>query len=250
MSDPIELLQFRFSPYNEKARWTLDYKNVPHKRTNLAPGTHAGRIKALTGQTATPVLKIGARAIAGSAQIIDEVERLYPLPALYPADDADRKRALEIQRRFDDDLMPRIRRAILMTVIVDGFYVARVFGAGFFFGLTFPLVRGLVKRGNGITGPESIADGEKATQEAFDWVAAETRKTGYLVGGTFSVADLTVASCLATCVDPPHPDMQRPQPAPQPLNAWLTRWRAHPGAQWILDMYRKHRPLPSATRSG
>jgi len=247
MTEPIELLQFRFSPYNEKARWALDYKNVPHKRTNLAPGPHAGTIRALTGQTATPVLKIGTRAIAGSARIIDELERLYPQPALYPADGAAWARALEIEKRFDDDLMPRIRRAILMTVIVDGFYVAKVFGGGFVYGLLFPLVRGRVKQGNGITGPDSVADGERATQDAFDWVAAETKKTGYLVGDRFTVADLTVASCLATCVDPPHPDMNRPQPAPQPLNDWLKRWRAHPAAQWVLDMYAKHRPPPAAT---
>ena len=242
MSENIELLQFRFSPYNEKVRWALDYKNIPHKRTNLVPGPHAPKVKKLTGQTATPVLKIGERAIAGSARIIDELEARYPSPALYPADAGERARALEIERRFDEDLMPRIRRAILMTIVHDGQYVAKVFGGGFFYGLMFPMVRGLVKKGNGITGPESIADGEKAAQEAFDWIAKETRGTNYIVGGAFGIADLAVASHLATCVDPPHADMQRPQPAPQKMNDWLARWRAHPGAAWVMAMYRKHRP--------
>lgn len=246
MPDTVQLLQFRFSPYNEKARWALDFKNVAHTRVNLAPGPHAPKIKKLTGQTATPVLIIGARAIAGSAAIIDELEKLQPLPALYPADAAERARALEIQKRFDDDLMPRIRRAILMTIIHDGAYVAKVFGAGRFYGLVFPLVRGLVKKGNGVTGPESAVDGEKAAQEAFDWVAKESKATGYLVGNAFSVADLAVASHLATCIDPPHVDMQRPQPAPQKMNDWLARWRAHPGAPWVMEMYRKHRPQPLA----
>jgi glutathione S-transferase len=244
MADPVQLLQFRFSPYNEKARWALDFKKVPHTRVNLAPGPHAPKIKKLTGQTGTPVLKVGARAIAGSAAIIEELEKLHPLPALYPAEPAEKARALEIQKRFDDDYMPRIRRAILMSIIDDGAYVAKVFGAGAFYGLIFPLVRGLVKKGNGITGPESVVDGERAAQEAFDWVAKETKATGYLVGGKFSVADLAVASHLATCVDPPHVDMQRPQPAPQKMNDWLARWRAHPGAAWVMDMYRKHRPAP------
>ena len=246
MSEPVELLQFRFSPYNEKARWTLDYKKIPHTRISLAPGPHAAKIRKLTGQTATPVLKIGQRAIAGSAKIIDELEKLYPTPALYPADAGERRRAMEIQKRFDDDLMPRIRRAILMTVIDDGFYVAKVFGAGFFFGLTFPLIKGLVKKGNGITGPESVADGEKAAQEAFDWTAKEAKATGYLAGNKFTVADLAVASCLATCIDPPHPDMERPTPRPKALDDWLARWRAHPGGTWVMDMYKKHRPAPSA----
>jgi glutathione S-transferase len=28
----LRLLQFRHSPYNEKARWALDLKGVPHER--------------------------------------------------------------------------------------------------------------------------------------------------------------------------------------------------------------------------
>jgi glutathione S-transferase len=246
MNNNIELLQFRFSPYNEKVRWALDYKGIPHTRTSVVPGPHAAKIKALTGQTATPVLKIGSRAIAGSARIINELEALHPQRALYPADAAERARALEIERRFDDDLMPRIRRAILMTIVHDGHYVAKVFGGGFFYGLAFPLVRGLVKKGNGITGPQSEVDGTKAAQDAFDWVIKATRATGYVVGNSFTVADLAVASHLATCVDPPHPDMQRPQPAPQKMNDWLARWRAHPGAAWVMQTYAKHRPQPTA----
>jgi glutathione S-transferase len=246
MSEPIELLQFRFSPYNEKIRWALDYKGIAHTRRNLVPGPHAGVTRKLTGQSATPVLKIGARAVAGSAQIIAELETLKPAPALYPADAALKARALTIEKRFDDDLMPRIRRAILMTIVHDGQYVSKVFGGGFMYGLLFPLVRGLVKKGNGITGSESAADGERAAQEAFDWVAAETKAGGYLAGSSFSVADLAVASHLATCVDPPHIDMQRPQPAPQKMNDWLARWRAHPGAAWVMRMYAQHRPQPAA----
>lgn len=247
MNEPIELLQFRYSPYNEKIRWALDYKGIAHTRRNLAPGPHAPVTRKLTGQTATPVLKIGGRAIAGSARIIGELEALKPSPALYPADATLKTRALAIEKRFDDDLMPRIRRAILMTIVHDGHYVSKVFGGGFLYGLLFPLVRGLVKKGNGITGPESAADGERAAQEAFDWVANETTATGYLAGSSFSVADLAVASHLATCVDPPHVDMQRPQPAPQKMNDWLARWRAHPGAAWVMRMYAKHRPQPLAT---
>ena len=36
----IELLQFRHSPYNEKVRWALDLKRVPHRRHSLLPGPH------------------------------------------------------------------------------------------------------------------------------------------------------------------------------------------------------------------
>jgi len=41
----IELLQFRhsLSPSNEKLRWALDIKRVPHRRRSLLPGPHLAR---------------------------------------------------------------------------------------------------------------------------------------------------------------------------------------------------------------
>jgi glutathione S-transferase len=41
----IELLQFRHSPYNEKVRWALDLKRLPHRRRSLLPGPHMGVVK-------------------------------------------------------------------------------------------------------------------------------------------------------------------------------------------------------------
>ena len=63
----IELLQFRHSPYNEKVRWALDLKRVPHVRRSLLPGPHLRTVRALTGRTTTPVLRAGETVIDGSA---------------------------------------------------------------------------------------------------------------------------------------------------------------------------------------
>ncbi len=57
----LELLQFRHSPYNEKARWALDFKQLPHRRRSLLPGPHMGVVKRLTGRTETPVLRARRR---------------------------------------------------------------------------------------------------------------------------------------------------------------------------------------------
>ena len=35
--DRIELLQFPYSHFNEKARWALDFKGLRHVRTSLLP---------------------------------------------------------------------------------------------------------------------------------------------------------------------------------------------------------------------
>jgi len=248
----VELFQFRFSPFNEKARWMLDLKRVPHRRTTLLPGPHILKLRSMTGQTATPVLRIDGRAIAGSAAILDELERRFPDPPLLPADDATRRRVADIQKRFDEGWTPRMRRAVVASMLENASYFARAFGADHgplaqrLYAAILPLGRGPIRKGNGITSPESVADGFDAAREALDFVVAETKETGYLVGGRFSLADLIVASHLAITCDPPHPDMERPFPHCRGVSSWLLAWHDHPGTAWVKAMYAKHRPMPAA----
>ena len=74
-----------------------------------------------------------------------------------------------------------------------------------------------------------------------DHIAARTAMTGYLVGGRFTVADLTAASLLAPAVNPPNCDMTRLEPKPKCVTDFLTRWSNHPGAQWVRGIYARHR---------
>jgi glutathione S-transferase len=252
MSGDIELIQFRFSPYNEKVRWALDHKGLAHRRRSLLPGPHLPIVRRLTGQTATPVLRLGSEIVFGSSRILRRIEAEYPAPPLVPTDPEEAKRAEEIERRFDEDWTPRFRRPVLAAMLPIPGYFAAVFGQGAsalqrkIYGLVLPLAAPLVRRGNGIAGLASIEDGNSAAREALDFVARETEKTGYLIGARFTVADLAAASCLAPLVDPPHPDMRRPEPHPPAVADWLARWRDHPAADWVRAMYRKHRPLPKA----
>ena len=43
------LWHLKVSNYNEKARWALDYKRIPHVRRAAAPGRHRAIAKGLTG---------------------------------------------------------------------------------------------------------------------------------------------------------------------------------------------------------
>jgi glutathione S-transferase len=239
----VELFQFRYSPYNEKVRWALDLKRIAHRRIDLMPGPHMGRVRRLSGQTATPVLTVDGRVIAGSSAILRELDRLSPAPALSTAN----PEVIAMEDRFDNDIGPRIRRKVLSMLLGDLGYFSRLFGEGqppakrIMYRMVLPLVQGLVRRGNGITGPESIEDGERAVWEGLALVAERSRPTGYLVGGTFSAADLTAASILATVVNPPDSTMTRPQPMPATFANWIESVQAHPGAQWVRAIYTRHR---------
>src|ERR1700687_1045837 len=116
MDTPV-LWQFTSSHFNEKARWALDFKRVPHLRHSLIPGFHIPTVKRMTGKTTVPVLKLNGEAISDSSRIIEALERGFPEPPLYPADARERARALDLEDFFDEELGPYIRRWLFQVIL-------------------------------------------------------------------------------------------------------------------------------------
>ena len=69
MATPV-LYHIEVSHYNEKARWALDYKGVPHRRKAPMPMAHMAWAMAMTrGQSKTfPILKMNGDTIHDSTQ--------------------------------------------------------------------------------------------------------------------------------------------------------------------------------------
>ena len=125
------LWQLELSHYNEKVRWALDYKRVPHIRRSLLPGLHTLKAKRLTGDTSTtPVLTLDGRSIGDSTRIIASIEERWPQPPLYPEDAARRRRALELEEFFDEELGPHIRRAAYQELLPHPELVVPLFTHG------------------------------------------------------------------------------------------------------------------------
>jgi glutathione S-transferase len=246
-----ELFQFEFSHYNEKARWALDYKRLPHRRRSYLPGPHVLPILRLSGQKSVPVLRVGGEVITGSARIIDYVEQHHPQPPLYPADTEQRGRALEIQRWFDDEVGAQLRRAFFYELLPDDRYVCALFAGRRttvvrrLYGAVFPGIRFVMMRDMRIDAPGAAAGLARAS-EAFDFVARHAAATGYLVGDAFSVADLSAAAILSPAVLPAEFPVPIPEPRAKVLTSWLARWAGHPGSQWVRDVYKRHRGTSSA----
>ncbi|MEQ9450727.1 MAG: glutathione S-transferase N-terminal domain-containing protein [Pseudomonadales bacterium] len=241
------LHQFAYSHFNEKARWALDFKNVSHQRQTYLPGPHMPAIKKISGQTQTPVLERDGEYVAGSAAIIDLLEREYATPALYPQDTDARNQALALQAEFDQDLGPATRTVIFSALVEEGGYLCRMFAGSkgllqrTAYRVTFPLARGLIAKRNGVTTPGNIERCIATTFAMLDRVAEQTSATGYLVGEQFSVADLTAAALLAPVASVDHPDMKRPQPLPQRVTDVVSQFTDHPGVAWVNEIYRRHR---------
>ncbi len=244
--DNLELYQFCFSHFNEKARWALDFKGLSHLRHSLLPGPHARTAKRLTGQTAVPILTIGGNAIAGTAKIIDRLEEVYPEPPLYPADPQQRRRALEIQDWFDTKVGAQIRCALFFELSNDIGYFADIFSSRqpypvrAVYKLLFPFIARVI-RSNLKVNDISAARGRDATQAALDFVERNSRETGYLVGDSFTVADLAAASLLMLTTFPPELQTPLPKRRSMVMRQWIENWEGHPGTEWVREMYRRHR---------
>jgi glutathione S-transferase len=245
--DTPVLWHLEISHYNEKARWALDYKGIPHVRRAVTPALQELRARRLRAGRTTPILQVNGRAIGDSTRIIEEVERRWPDPPLYPGDPEERRRALELEDYFDEQCGPQIRRVLFGDNLAEPQkFLAMLYGADHpAFGVVnsiSPLFTRVVKRRFRIR-PETVESSREKVRAAFDMVERNVGRSGYLVGESFTVADLTAASILGLVVVPPGFQYVKLPPDERTVESQRFRdeLRSRPGFKWVEDIYARHR---------
>jgi glutathione S-transferase len=241
------LWHLEISHYNEKARWALDYKSIPHVRRTPLPGLHGLYALAITrgAQRRLPVLELEGRRIGDSTAIIAALERYQPDPALYPEDPAEQAHALALEDFFDEELAPSLRRYVWQYTLDDSDAVIDAVmpnarpGRKRAMRALAPIARPAVRHDYKV----DAAGAERALEDirgAMDRVESELQPSGYLVGNAFSVADLSAAALFTPVLSPPG--RQYPPrtitPAVRELREELS---AREGGRWVADIYARHR---------
>jgi glutathione S-transferase len=166
---------------------------------------------------------------------------------LYPADPEERSRSLDLEDYFDEHCGHDVRRVLFSDNLAEPeTFLAVLYGAdrrrmGPLETLT-PLFCQVVKRRYRIR-PETVEVSRAKVRAAFDKLEAEIGPSGYLVGESFTVADLAAASILSVVVVPPEfPYIKVP---PDERTAQSRRFRDslkdRPGFKWVEDVYARHR---------
>jgi glutathione S-transferase len=240
------LWHLKVSNYNEKARWALDHKRIPHVRRAVDPPAHRAIARKLSGGTTFPVLELDGEAVGDSTRIIEALERRQPDPPLYPSDPAARRRALELEDFFDEELGPYVRLLAVHHLMASPRLMLAVFtpdlrpGRRLATRAMFPVMRRQLRAGFGID-DVSVEQAYQKVHAAGERFRAELQPSGYLVGDGFTVADLTLAALVSPMVAPE----QFPYPQPQrghPLLARLREALAEEGIlDWTREMYARHR---------
>ena len=244
---PTILWHIELSHYNEKARWALDYKGIPHERRTPLPGMHGVVALALTrgGQRRLPILELDGRRIGDSTAIIAALEAYRSEPALYPDDPAELDRALALEDEFDLGLGPEVRRFGWHHMIddsdatVDALMTTPSAGRRRLMRTLIPLARPAVKLDYNVTAA-AAENAARVIRGFVDRIEAELQPSGYLVGDRFSVADLTAAALMTPLLAPPgRPYM--PATTPQASLDLRAELEARPGGAWVTEMYTRHR---------
>jgi len=247
------------SHYSEKVRWALDHKRIPHRRrAAVVPGAHMVASAWLTrdpGNFTFPVLQLDGEAIADSTAIIAALEERFPEPALYPAGPDERRRALELEDFFDEELGPHVRLLAFHELGND----PERFEAIVRRTVPGPLGRSAASStayARAFTGLRFRARDEGAAElarekivAALDRLEAELGPDIYLAGDSFTVADLTAAALFYPLVLPEDGPLPPDEPGPLGLERFRAPLQERRGYRWVEEMYRRHRKPALASPS-
>jgi glutathione S-transferase len=236
------------SHYSEKARWALEYKGVAYdRRAPLAPLHMAVALALTRGRQKTfPVLQMDGRTIGDSTAIVEALERAVPNPPLYPADQAERRRALELEDWFDESLGPPIRLLGWHEITHDRAALERLAARQVppplrrFPAVPAAVARTFVNLRFGVKSRQAAAGARVQVSAALDHLEHELGDEEYLAGGRFTVADLTAAALFYPLVLPPEaPRLVDEMPAP--FEEYRASVADRRGFRWVEEIYRRHR---------
>jgi glutathione S-transferase len=222
----LTLIELYPSPWSERLRWALDAKGLAYDREEFLPiaGEAAHRVR--TGIATAPVLLADGDVIGDSDAALDWLEARHPTPALLPDDPTPRAAVRALEVTATEVVGPFAR-----LVSIGRWKAAGMEPLASHFGDKYGWSETAEARGARLLGAV-LRDLARA-------VAARP----YLVGDTFTRADLTVASLLAAPLGHPPDELFVLDPGMRPLFgiALADEPALAPLRPWRDAIYRRHR---------
>lgn len=191
------------SPFVRKVAVVLAEKGLSYTPARGGPGSTDPEFLAVSPFAKIPVLDDDGFILPDSTAIVVYLDAQYPDPALIPDDPKARGQAMWFDE-FGDTIFAVTGLKILFNRLVGPKLLGR-------------------------PGDEATAlEGEAELPRIFEYIESVIPADGWLVGGMFSIADITVASMLCTLTYVGH----GPNAAAYPKTAaWHARVTARPSWQ-------------------
>lgn len=247
MESTAQLISFKVSHYCEKVRWAMDRLNIPYSEEFQMPPLHRLRTMRLGGSS-VPMLVRDAQVFKDSAEILDYLDRLAePASKLYPAEFA--REIKELEAMFDTKLGVAARQwayfyVLPMRSLMQQLWCAEVpKWQSWLFPVTFSYTQSVVMRMY-----EVNADNAKTAYGQIEAIFAEVSDRlsdgrNYLVGNSFSAADLTFACLAAPLVTPAEYGgiFADSSQLPKEMVSQMQVLRGSIAGQYVLRLYREER---------
>ena len=240
----VVLYQFPISHFCEKVRFALDYKGIDHQIKNLLPGLHTRTTLKKASNSSVPVLEHDGRSIQGSEQIITYLDENFPTNPLTPANNVLAQQALDWERYLDEEIGVHLRRYIYHTlldhpkIVIDFFATGGPFWAKPFLKVSFPKLQQIMRKLMKIN-PATAAQSKQSVLVALEKLNDAIDGKDYLVGDTFTRADLTAVCLLAPLSMPAQYGLDWPATLPEPLQSDVEALADQ--LQWAKAVYGRHR---------
>ena len=249
----IRLWHLPTSHFSEKVRWALDFKRVPHTRRVplAAPHVAVSYVKTRGKSVTFPLLELDGRAIGDSTEALLALEERFPEPPLFPP--AIRAEVLATEDWLDAGIGEHVRTLALHDVSHDPSVLAQLADRHRPAHMTpFPRAWRLqfktyISRRYGLDAPGAIERARAGWETAFSRLEEQLGDRDYLVGDTFTAADITAASHFYWPIQPPEGPRVVDHLPPR-LVEFMDSYRDRRGYAYVLNMYARHR-LPAAAPS-
>jgi glutathione S-transferase len=220
---PLKLYDIFWSHYCEKARWCLDFKRLAYDIVRVNPFTRS-EVRALGRRGDVPVLQDDGGIIEGSAAIAAHLEARHPDPPLLPPGPVERAEGLALEAGLVEELGADARRvayevALENTALLEGTILWSRAPKRWLNPLMIRLVEPRLRHRFAID-PEQVRRSRERLHRLLPGLLERAGARGHMVGGQFTLADLTAAALM----DPLEivPEFVR-DPGYAPLFDWKRR---------------------------
>ncbi|MFV2071704.1 MAG: glutathione S-transferase family protein [Thermoanaerobaculales bacterium] len=250
METKYRLITIPPSHYCEKARWALELARVSYQEEPHAPLLHRRATKKAGGGQTAPVLVTDHGVLSDSTDILEFLDSQHPDTwRPYPQEDGLRAEVEELEELFDTKLGSHTRRIAYFHLLQhrELFLGSVLPGVGSgerkLFRSLRPVICWLMRRGMRIN-PASAERSLEQVRNVFATVSVRLADgRSFLVGDSFTAADLTFAALAAPVLLPRGYGSPLPTLAdiPGELLALVEEMREAPAGAFALRLYRDHR---------
>jgi len=240
------LYQFPISHYCEKVRWALHYKGVPYQAKTLLPGLHIKTLQKIVPGNTVPVIQIDATTIQGSDRIIDYLDELVLEKPLTPQDETLKHEAAEWETFAASKIAEPLRCFYYHYMLDDPRTLIPLFAEGgpwyskFVMGLIFNRLNRRMRAGYQIN-QRTAQVAMHVVDKALKHLEQHLAHRPFLVGESFTRADLAVCALLSPLVMPERGYLKQGSVSAQALTEYRKAHLSSPVFRWVNSIYNTYR---------